>query len=70
MLSVKDFNVKLLSLRNMRKLTKTMKMVSATKLRRAIEAVAGALCRKPEAVVVKAISGERKTALVLMVSFG
>src|ERR1035437_3735819 len=39
MLSVKDFNVKLFSLRNMRKLTKTMKMVSATKLRRAIEAV-------------------------------
>ncbi len=39
MLSVKDFNVKLLSLRNMRKLTKTMKMVSATKLRRATEAV-------------------------------
>lgn len=39
MLSVKDFNVKLGSLRNTRKLTKTMKMVSATKLRRAMEAV-------------------------------
>lgn len=39
MLSVKDFNMKLLSLRNTRKLTKTMKMVSATKLRRATEAV-------------------------------
>lgn len=33
--SIKDYNVKLASLKNTRKITKTMKMVSASKLRRA-----------------------------------
>ena len=38
MASIKEFNVKLKSLKNTRKITKTMKMVSASKLRRAQEA--------------------------------
>ena len=36
--SIKDYNVKLASLKNTKKITKTMKMVSASKLRRAQEA--------------------------------
>jgi F-type H+-transporting ATPase subunit gamma len=36
--SIKDYNVKLVSLKNTQKITKTMKMVSASKLRRAQEA--------------------------------
>ena len=36
--SIKDYNVKLASLKNTQKITKTMKMVSASKLRRAHEA--------------------------------
>ncbi|MCX6997255.1 MAG: ATP synthase F1 subunit gamma [Kiritimatiellaeota bacterium] len=36
--SLKDYNKKLASLRNMHKMTKTMKMVSATKFHRALEA--------------------------------
>jgi F-type H+-transporting ATPase subunit gamma len=40
--SIKEYNVKLKSLRNTRKITKTMKMVSASKLRRAQEAQANA----------------------------
>ncbi len=36
--SIKDYNVKLASLKNTQKITKTMKMVSASKLRRAQEA--------------------------------
>ena len=35
--SIKDYNVKLASLKNTKKITKTMKMVSASKLRRAQE---------------------------------
>lgn len=40
--SIKDFNVKIRSLTSTRKITKTMKMVSASKLRRAHEAQANA----------------------------
>ncbi len=38
MASIKEYNVKINSLKNTRKITKTMKMVSASKLRRAQEA--------------------------------
>lgn len=40
--SIKEYNVKLKSLKNTRKITKTMKMVSASKLRRAQEAQSSA----------------------------
>jgi F-type H+-transporting ATPase subunit gamma len=40
--TVKDFNKKLNSLRNMRKVTNTVKMVSATKFHRAVEALRNA----------------------------
>ncbi len=68
MLSVKDFNVKLLSLRNMRKLTKTMKMVSATKLRRAIEAVkyTDEYAKPLRRIVARVASGEDAAEHVLM----
>ena len=36
--SIKEYNVKLASLKNTKKITKTMKMVSASKLRKAQEA--------------------------------
>lgn len=42
MSTIKDFNVKIKSLKNTRKITKTMKMVSASKLRKAHEAQASA----------------------------
>ncbi len=38
MASIKEYNVKLASLKNTRKMTKTMKMVSASKLQRALSA--------------------------------
>lgn len=40
--SIKEFNIKIRSLKNTRKITKTMKMVSASKLRKAQEAQANA----------------------------
>ena len=42
MASIKEFNIKIKSLKNTRKITKTMKMVSASKLRKAQEAQANA----------------------------
>lgn len=42
MATIKEFNIKIKSLKNTRKITKTMKMVSASKLRKAQEAQANA----------------------------
>lgn len=43
MISIKDYNKKIASLKNTRKMTKTMKMVSASKFKRAHKAQASAL---------------------------
>lgn len=43
MLSIKEFNKKLVSLKNTRKMTKTMKMVSASKFKRAYKAQSSAM---------------------------
>ncbi len=43
MISIKEYNKKIGSLKNTRKMTKTMKMVSASKFKRAYKAQAGAL---------------------------
>ena len=43
MIGIKEFNKKILSLKNTRKMTKTMKMVSASKFKRAHKAQAAAL---------------------------
>ena len=82
--SIKDYNNKLLSLRNTKKVTTTMKMVSASKLRRAQEAQRRSLLYSQQldamlarlAVSVESVShpllehrdGERRIAILLLSS--
>ena len=43
MIGIREFNKKIISLKNTKKMTKTMKMVSASKFKRAYKAQANAL---------------------------